>query len=156
MPDVTPDLIFQVANGFMAAKHLFVANEVGLFVALEASPAMLDDVAQLTGIPRRTLRIVADAMVALGFLERQGDYYQNTPVSSTFLSGRTPTDLRPALRYWNQLNYQRFCKKQPIQWSKRGAHLLLQTRVKTLNGELGSMFKRWNPDMQVGELAEAA
>jgi hypothetical protein len=22
MPDVTPDLIFQVANGFMAAKHL--------------------------------------------------------------------------------------------------------------------------------------
>jgi hypothetical protein len=33
MADVTPDLIFQVANGFMAAKHLFVANEVGLFEA---------------------------------------------------------------------------------------------------------------------------
>jgi ubiquinone/menaquinone biosynthesis C-methylase UbiE len=114
MPEVTPELIFQVANGFMAAKHLFVANEVGLFVALAASPGTLDDVAQRTGIPRRTLRILADAMVALGFLERQGDQYQNTPVASTFLSGRTPTDLRPALRYWNQLNYQRWTELEAV------------------------------------------
>jgi ubiquinone/menaquinone biosynthesis C-methylase UbiE len=111
---VTPDLIFQVANGFMAAKHLFVANEVGLFVALAASPGTLDDLAQRTGIPRRTLRIFADAIVALGFLERQGDQYQNTPVSSTFLSGRTPTDLRPALRYWNHLNYQRWTELEAV------------------------------------------
>src|SRR5688500_1278078 len=54
MADVTPDLIFQVANGFMAAKHLFVANEVGLFEALADSLATLDDLAQRTGIPRRT------------------------------------------------------------------------------------------------------
>lgn len=56
----------------------------------------------------------------------------------------------------NQVVSKRFCKKQQMQWSKRGAHLLLQTRVKTLNGELGSMFKRWYPDMQVEELADAA
>jgi hypothetical protein len=41
-------------------------------------------------------------------------------------------------------------------WSKRGAHLRLQTRVKTLNHTLGSVFKQWSPDMQVEELAEAA
>ena len=81
MADVTPDLIFQVANGFMAAKHLFVANEIGLFEALADAPATLDDLAQRTGIPRRTLRILADAMVALGFLERQGDLYQNSLVA---------------------------------------------------------------------------
>ena len=56
----------------------------------------------------------------------------------------------------NQVVSKRFCKKQQMQWSKRGAHPQLQTRVKTLNGELGSMFKRWYPDMQVEELAEAA
>jgi O-methyltransferase domain/Dimerisation domain len=110
MADVTPDLIFQVANGFMAAKHLFVANEIGLFEALADAPAPLDDVAQRTGIPRRTLRILADAMVALGFLERQGDLYRNSVVAATFLSGRTPADLRPALRYWNRLNYHRWTK----------------------------------------------
>lgn len=110
MTDVTPDLILQVANGFMAAKHLFVANEIGLFEALADSPATLDDLAQRTGIPRRTLRILADAMVALGFVERQGDLYRNSVVASTFLSGRTTADLRPALRYWNRLNYHRWTK----------------------------------------------
>jgi SAM-dependent methyltransferase len=110
MTDVTPDLIFQVANGFMAAKHLFVANEIGLFEALADSPAPLDDLVQRTGIPRRTLRILADAMVALGFIERQGDLYRNSVVASAYLSGRTTADLRPALRYWNRLNYHRWTK----------------------------------------------
>jgi O-methyltransferase domain/Dimerisation domain len=108
--DVTPDLIFQVANGFMAAKHLFVANEIGLFEALVDAPATLDDLAQRTGTPRRTLRILSDAMVALGFVERQGDLYRNSVVAATFLSGRTTADLRPALRYWNRLNYHRWTK----------------------------------------------
>jgi hypothetical protein len=36
-----------------------------------------------------------------------------------------------------------------MQWSKPGAHLLLQTRVKTLDGELGAIFKRWYPDMDL-------
>jgi len=108
MPDITPDLILQVANGFMAAKHLFVANEVGLFGALEESPAGLDDLVKRTNVPRRTLRILADAMVALGFVERQGDLYSNSPVAAAFLGGRAGVDLRPALRYWNRLNYQRW------------------------------------------------
>ena len=42
------------------------------------------------------------------------------------------------------------------QWSKRGAHLLLQTRVKTLNRALGTVCKRWYPDIEVEELPEAA
>jgi SAM-dependent methyltransferase len=114
MAEVTPELIFQVANGFMAAKHLFVANEVGLFEALADAPATLDDLARRLGIPRRTLRILADAMVALGFVERQGDHYRNSPVVATFLSGRTPADLRPALRYWDRLNYQRWSKLEEV------------------------------------------
>ncbi|HYY15895.1 MAG TPA: ISKra4 family transposase, partial [Gammaproteobacteria bacterium] len=56
----------------------------------------------------------------------------------------------------NQVVSKRFCKKQQMQWSKRGAHLLLQTRVKTLNRELGTVFKRWYPDLDVEELPDAA
>src|SRR5262252_4991505 len=33
----------------------------------------------------------------------------------------------------NEVVSKRFCKKQQMQWSKEGAHLLLQTRVRTLN-----------------------
>ena len=53
---------------------------------------------------------------------------------------------------------RRFCKKQQMQWSKEGAHLLLQTRVWTLNGDLGAVFKGWYPDMdlEVEEIAIAA
>ena len=83
MTDVKPDLIFQVASGFMAAKHLFVANEVGLFEKLAEGPASLDELASRTGVPRRTIRILADAMVALDLVERQGNRYQQ-PCCSHF------------------------------------------------------------------------
>jgi len=56
----------------------------------------------------------------------------------------------------NQVVSKRFCKKQQMQWTKRGAHLLLQTRVKTLNHELGAVFKHWYPDMEVEELPNVA
>src|SRR5262245_25678870 len=54
----------------------------------------------------------------------------------------------------NEVVSKWFCKKQQMQWSKEGAHLLLQTRVRTLNGELAGIFKRWYPDldMKVEEL----
>jgi hypothetical protein len=58
----------------------------------------------------------------------------------------------------NEVVSKRFCKKQQMQWSKEGAHLLLQTRVRVLNGELGAIFKRWYPDMdmEVEEIPIAA
>jgi hypothetical protein len=56
----------------------------------------------------------------------------------------------------NQVISRRFCKKQQMQWTKRGAHLLLQTRVKTLNQELGGVFQRWYPDLQLEEEPLAA
>jgi hypothetical protein len=49
----------------------------------------------------------------------------------------------------HEVGSKRFCKKQQMQWSKPGAHLLLQTRVKTLDGELGAIFKRWYPDIDI-------
>jgi SAM-dependent methyltransferase len=110
MANVTPEPIFQIANGFMAAKHLFVANEVGLFERLAEGAATIDELTERMGISRRTTRIVADAMVALGFVERLGQHYQNGSVVATFLSGRSPTDLRPFLRYLNRLNYPMWMK----------------------------------------------
>ena len=100
-----PAAIFQIATGFMAAKHLFAANELGLFEALADSPATLDALAARCGLTPRATRISADAMVALGLLERDGDAYRNGPVSATFLSGRTPADLRPLLRFWDKVSY---------------------------------------------------
>jgi DNA-binding IclR family transcriptional regulator len=96
---VTPDAILQVALGFMAAKHLFVASEIGLFSVLAEGSLSLDELAKRTGVPRPSVRILADAMAALGFVTREGDCYRNQPVSQAFLSGRSAADLRPALRF---------------------------------------------------------
>src|SRR6476660_1105636 len=103
--NITPEPILQIASGFMAAKHLFVANEIDLFAQLAHGSATLDTLAERTGIARARVRILADALVALGLLERQGDQYQNGPVAAAFLSGAGPADLRPHLRFWNQLSY---------------------------------------------------
>ena len=40
---------------------------------------------------------------------------------------------------------KRFAKKQPMQWSKKGAHRLLQTRTQTLDGTLPETFRKWYP-----------
>jgi hypothetical protein len=105
MPDVTPDLIMKIAMGFMAAKHLFAANEIGLFEVLAAGPANIAELATKTTIPPRTLAIVANAMVSLGLVERQDDRYRNGDVAAAFLAGRPGADLRPMLRFWNQISY---------------------------------------------------
>src|SRR5688572_11587374 len=105
MTDVTPDPIMQVATGFMAAKCLFVANEVGLFPALAEGPSTLEALAQQLSLARDTTRILVDAMVALRFVERHGDQYHNGPVAAAYLAGRTVPDLRPWLRFWDQLTY---------------------------------------------------
>ena len=44
---------------------------------------------------------------------------------------------------------KRFVKKQSMQWTLRGAHLLLQTRTKVLNGELEEVFRRWYPHFRL-------
>lgn len=48
----------------------------------------------------------------------------------------------------NSLVSKRFCKKQQMQWSKKGAHLLMQIRTAVVNKELQTIFKNWYPDFQ--------
>jgi hypothetical protein len=97
----TPELIRQVATSYMAAKHLFAAANVGLFEALGEGPLTLDQLAAHTGIPSNTARISADAMAALGLLDRDGDRYVNSLAADAFLSGKGPADLRPILRLFD-------------------------------------------------------
>jgi hypothetical protein len=102
---VRPDAIFEVAMGFMASKQLFAANEIGLFTALAEGPATLEQLAEKMGVPARTLRIVADAMVALRFVAREDSAYRNGAAADAFLSGRGPMNLAPALRFMNAIAY---------------------------------------------------
>ena len=46
---------------------------------------------------------------------------------------------------------KRFAKKQQMQWSKVGAHRLLQIRVRTLDGTLHDTFVAWHPAMAAND-----
>ncbi len=39
--------------------------------------------------------------------------------------------------------------KQQMQWTLKGAHLLLQTRTNVLNYELEDVFRRWFPGFAI-------
>jgi len=51
---------------------------------------------------------------------------------------------------------KRFCKRQQMRWSKTGAHLMLQTRTRTLDGTLRAKFEQWYPGMKSDEEARMA
>ena len=45
----------------------------------------------------------------------------------------------------NQVVSKRMVKHQQMQWSQRGAHLLLQVRTRVLNEEWENTFRSWYP-----------
>jgi ubiquinone/menaquinone biosynthesis C-methylase UbiE len=105
MSTVAPEPIMRIAMGFMAAKFLFVANEIGLFEALATGPTTLEELAKRTAAPSRTVGVVADAMVSLGLIEHEGIHYRNSVAAAAFLAGKPDHDLRPMLHYFDGLSY---------------------------------------------------
>lgn len=51
---------------------------------------------------------------------------------------------------------KRFGKRQQMRWSKKGAHLMLQTRARTLDGTLRQKFEQWYPGIKPYEGAPMA
>jgi hypothetical protein len=81
-----------------------------------------------------------------GFIPNYGKRYRCGEIISTGFVESTV----------NSVMSKRFVKRQSMQGTKRGAPLLLQTRVKTLNNELPSTFRRWYPDFPMENTALAA
>jgi len=48
----------------------------------------------------------------------------------------------------NYIVAKRFTKRQQMQWTPKGAHLLLQMRTRVLNGDLEQTFRQWYPNFQ--------
>jgi len=55
----------------------------------------------------------------------------------------------------NQIVSKRFVKRQQMQWTKKGAHLLLQTRTWVLDERLEETFRKWYPGFRPSELVPA-
>jgi len=99
------DHIMQVGLGFWASKVLLSAVEMGVFTELAKGPENLGQLTGRLGLHPRAARDFLDALVALGFLERNGNTYNNLPPADQYLDRRKPSYIGGVLEMANQRLY---------------------------------------------------
>jgi len=90
---VSPEPVLHVAAGLWGAGALKSGIELKIFDALAAGPQDVAALSQALGAAPLSLRVVLDALVALGFVARQAQGYALTDASSAFLLSSQPTYL---------------------------------------------------------------
>jgi O-methyltransferase domain/Dimerisation domain len=106
-----PSRIMDMASIFQDSALLFAANDLGVFGALaRLGEASSEKIAATLQLNERAIRLLLNAVVAVGLLEKSGDSYRNTPESNMFLVPGRKGDLSSALLYmrdvypaWGQL-----------------------------------------------------
>jgi O-methyltransferase domain/Dimerisation domain len=95
----------QVGLGFWASKTLLSAVEMELFTEVARRPEDGETLRERLGLHPRSSRDFLDALVALGFLARDGETYSNTPATDLFLDKRKPSYLGGILEMANHRLY---------------------------------------------------
>lgn len=100
----------QVGMGFMAAKTLLAAVRFDLFTLLSAGPLNGAEIQRKLGLHPRSLYDFLDALVALGFLTREGikenARYHNTEETAAFLDRNKPSYVGGILEMANNRLYK--------------------------------------------------
>jgi len=90
-----PGHIMQTATAFWASKVLLTAVEFDLFTTLGKGSMTASELGEQLGLHPRGTYDFFDALVALRFLDRDGDgpkgRYRNTPETAAFLDKKSPT-----------------------------------------------------------------
>ena len=95
-----PTRIMELASAFYGSCILFTASDLGVFGALADRPARTAEaLAAELELDARGLRLLLDACVAEGLLEKDSDAYHNAPEANAFLVPGAPGDLSKAIRY---------------------------------------------------------
>ena len=114
-PNLTPDPILQTAFGFWSSKVLLTAVEFGLFTKLADRHLTGAELGRELALHPRAIGDFFDALVAMKFLEREGDgpdaKYGNTPAGALYLDEKSPRYIGGILvmlnarlfKYWHDL-----------------------------------------------------
>lgn len=107
---VTPEKIMEVGMAFWPSKILLSAVELELFTKLGDRKLTAEELAGDLGVCERARYDFFDALVATGFLLREGDgaagLYANTPETGTFLDKNKPTYIGGILEMSNSRLYR--------------------------------------------------
>lgn len=98
--------IVDLASAYYGSAVLFAAIDRGVFAAIEklsstssTSTSNLELIAAACGCDKRGMRLLLDACVAEGLLEKTGETYANTAAGKVALVPGGPADLTKAIRY---------------------------------------------------------
>jgi hypothetical protein len=105
MNEPNPGHILQVGMGFWASKTVLSAVEMEVFTELARNPETLESLQGRLGLHPRSARDFLDALVSLGFLQRNDGIYANTPSSDLFLDKRKPSYIGGILEMANRRLY---------------------------------------------------
>lgn len=93
-PEPDPGRIMETATAFMGSKVLLTAVDLDLFSTLGEESMTAEELGGALDLHPRGTYDFFDALVALGFLERDGDgpegRYRNTPETAAFLDRASP------------------------------------------------------------------
>ena len=101
----TPENILKLGTAFWASKALLSAVELEIFTQLSSQKGTAGDLQSRLGLHPRSTRDFLDALVALGFLERENGVYANTVETDLFLDKRKPSYIGGILEMANARLY---------------------------------------------------
>jgi SAM-dependent methyltransferase len=108
--ELDPSQIMQVGMGFWPSKTVLSAVELELFTHLGAEAMTGEEIRDRLGLHQRAIYDFLDALVALGFLNRNGDgteaRYRNTSETAAFLDKRSPAYVGGILEMCNARLYR--------------------------------------------------
>ena len=98
-PQVDPQPIWQAMTAFQVSAAYKTAVDLELFTRIAEGNTSVPELAQACEASERGIRILADTLTVLGFLNKSGCEYALTEVSATFLDKRLPSYLGGAAEF---------------------------------------------------------
>jgi (2Fe-2S) ferredoxin/2-polyprenyl-3-methyl-5-hydroxy-6-metoxy-1,4-benzoquinol methylase len=92
---VLPDDLTSALRGFQESRILLTAVELDLFTAV-GSGARADEVSARTGSDPRATEMLLNALVAMGWLTKEGTIFRNSPSSARYFVADSADDSRAA------------------------------------------------------------
>lgn len=103
----SPELFFESAFAYQRSAALKTAIELDLFTAIGDAQSSVDQIAARCKATPRGIRILCHYLASMGFLDKRGEAFALTPVSTAFLSKSSPAYLGGTLQFLSSADVMR-------------------------------------------------
>ncbi len=108
-PIPSPESLDSIASGYRAAQILFTANRLRLFPTLGKKACSAEHLALILNTSERGMRILCNALVSIGLLEKEKKNYRNSAIALEYLIPEQPKS-QVAMMYHANTLYERWGK----------------------------------------------